>query len=333
MNDIRTIKGRGTELISLYIPDGRIADAHQLLRDEYGKAGNIKSRITRQSVESAIKSCQEKLKSLKSGNYAVFCGETSDGWINEAIECPKPIKGIIYRCGNTFDLSILDEMLDKGPKYAIINMDLSEFFIGVLQGTSITTICKDESIVPNKHSKGGQSSRRFDKNRDLAIIAWYKKLAESANILLNLDITGVIISGPGMTKNEFVDREYLHHELRKKIIGVIDTGYTGEQGLRETIQNARDLLKDTELIKQRNIMEKFFKELSRDKVVYGKSEIINAIKNGSISTVLVSHDNPDIQELSKNFGSDYTVISDTFEEGKQLSMIFGGFAGILRYKR
>ena len=68
--DLHNVKGRGTELISLYIPDGRIPDAQQLLRDEYGKASNIKSRVTRQSVESAIKSCQERLKSLVSGHSA-----------------------------------------------------------------------------------------------------------------------------------------------------------------------------------------------------------------------------------------------------------------------
>ena len=46
-------EGRGTELISLYVPPGkRISDAINNLRDEYGTASNIKSTTTRKNVKS-----------------------------------------------------------------------------------------------------------------------------------------------------------------------------------------------------------------------------------------------------------------------------------------
>lgn len=35
--DLKNVKGRATEIISLYVPENKISDAQALLRDEYGK--------------------------------------------------------------------------------------------------------------------------------------------------------------------------------------------------------------------------------------------------------------------------------------------------------
>jgi len=52
---LRDKRGRGTELISLYIPhDKQIHDITSQLRDEFGQASNIKSRVTKQNVQGAI---------------------------------------------------------------------------------------------------------------------------------------------------------------------------------------------------------------------------------------------------------------------------------------
>jgi peptide chain release factor subunit 1 len=46
LDDLRSKVGRGTELISLYIPhDKQISDVMAQLREEYGQASNIKSRV------------------------------------------------------------------------------------------------------------------------------------------------------------------------------------------------------------------------------------------------------------------------------------------------
>ena len=54
---LRTKKGRGTELISLYIPyDKQISDITSQLKNEHGQAANIKSKLTRTNVQGAIES-------------------------------------------------------------------------------------------------------------------------------------------------------------------------------------------------------------------------------------------------------------------------------------
>jgi peptide chain release factor subunit 1 len=329
---LKNFAGKGTELISLYVPDNKQSQAAKLLRDELGKCSSIKSRSTRQSVEAGIKSTLEKLK-LASGDVAIFVGPTSEGWISEIVEVPKPLSGIIYRCGSTFFLEPIDKMRERGPKYAIICLDLHEAVLAFLQGTHIDVVFSDESIIPNKMSRGGQSARRFEKNRQIAIKAWFNGLSDKVNDILMQDIeslAGVIISGPGLTKNDFYQGEFLHHEIRKKIIGVVDTGYVGDQGIKETINGAEDLLQETELISQRKMMKEFFRRLAKDeKITYARVE--EDVLGGRVETLLLSKADKKLEEVAAKFGAKVVIIATDFEEGKQLKEIFGGKVGLLRY--
>ncbi|MCW3981039.1 MAG: peptide chain release factor 1, partial [Candidatus Bathyarchaeota archaeon] len=56
-------EGRGTELVSLYVPPGKqISEVLNTLRQEYGTAANIKSDTTRSNVQDAITKTQQRLK-------------------------------------------------------------------------------------------------------------------------------------------------------------------------------------------------------------------------------------------------------------------------------
>ena len=71
-------EGRGTELVSLYVPPGKqISDVLNTLRDEYGTASNIKSTTTRKNVMDAIVKVQQRLKLFKEppeNGLVIFCG-------------------------------------------------------------------------------------------------------------------------------------------------------------------------------------------------------------------------------------------------------------------
>ncbi len=63
LEDMRRRTGRGTELISLYIPpDKQVSDAVAQLKNEHGQAANIKSKSTRTNVQSALESVLARLK-------------------------------------------------------------------------------------------------------------------------------------------------------------------------------------------------------------------------------------------------------------------------------
>ena len=63
IKSLHEARGAGTSMISLVIPPrDQIARVSKMLSDEYGTASNIKSRVNRQSVLSAITSTTQRLK-------------------------------------------------------------------------------------------------------------------------------------------------------------------------------------------------------------------------------------------------------------------------------
>lgn len=103
----------GTSMITVVISPGeQISKSGKLLTEEYGAATNIKSRVNRSSVQTAIHSAQAKLKLIPRvppNGVAIFCGEaqTEDGKmrkITEAIERPKHINFGLYKCGKKFEV-------------------------------------------------------------------------------------------------------------------------------------------------------------------------------------------------------------------------------------
>ena len=65
LETIRSKSGRGTELISLYIPfDKQISDVTNHLSEEHGQASNIMSKYTRTNVQGALESLLAKLRYL-----------------------------------------------------------------------------------------------------------------------------------------------------------------------------------------------------------------------------------------------------------------------------
>ena len=61
-----TCRGNGTSVVTLILPPKkRIDDVQKMLTEEIGAAQHIKSRLTKQSVCTAITSTQQKLKLYK----------------------------------------------------------------------------------------------------------------------------------------------------------------------------------------------------------------------------------------------------------------------------
>jgi hypothetical protein len=76
-------RGNGTSMISLIIPPrDQVSRVQKMLGDEFGTASNIKSRVTRQSVLSAITSTQQKLKNytkVPPNGLVLYCGMITTG--------------------------------------------------------------------------------------------------------------------------------------------------------------------------------------------------------------------------------------------------------------
>jgi peptide chain release factor subunit 1 len=70
IKSLEAARGNGTSMISLIIPPrDQVPRIAKMLADEYGTASNIKSRVNRLSVLSAITSVQARLKLYNKGLF------------------------------------------------------------------------------------------------------------------------------------------------------------------------------------------------------------------------------------------------------------------------
>jgi peptide chain release factor subunit 1 len=302
LEELEKYEGRGTELISVYIPPKRpISDVIAYLRDEYGTSANIKSKTTRKNVMSAIESIMSRLKYFKMpppNGLVVFVGHVikrgdQTEMVSYVLEPPEPVQSFIYKCDSKFYIEPLKAMLGEKDVYGLLVIDRKEATIGFLKGTRVEVVKHLDSMVPSKHHQGGQSSRRFERLIELAVHEFFKKVGDKANevFLAEDKLKGILVGGPGGTKDSFLKGDYLHHELKKKIIDVFDVGYTDEYGLQELVQKASNTLKNLEVFKERQLLERFFREIRKPDgglALYGEKEVREALERGAVDVLLIS---------------------------------------------
>jgi len=304
LEDLREMKGFGTELVTLIIPpDRQISDARSMLQNEHGQAANIKSKGTRKNVQGAIESAISTLSRFKTpGEHglAIFVGSIIIGnnksrMVNIVVDDPpQPLISFRYRCDSRFELTQLEEMLIDKKSYALFVIDRSEAAYGIATGKRIHVQEHLVSNIMGKHRQGGQSAQRFERLIEEAAHNFFKRATEHACSywLPNLEnIQAVVIGGPGATKDYVVKNEYFHHEIAKKIAKTtFDVGYSNESGVRELVENAGQLMDQIELDAERQIMNRFLEELIRThpKATYGNAMINQALAQGAVDTLLIS---------------------------------------------
>jgi len=304
LEELRKMKGFGTELVTVYLPPERqISDLRQLLQNEHGQAANIKSKSTKKNVQGAIESAISTLNNYKNPGErgiaifvgAIIVGNNKTRMINVTIDDPpEEIQSVRYRCDSTFELDQLEEMLVDRASYGLFVIDRSESCYGLASGKRIHVQEYLPSQVPSKHGRGGQSAQRFERLIEEAAHNFFKKSAERAcNYWLPLisDMKGIIVGGPGATKDYVVNGNYFHHEIAKKIISTrFDVGYSNESGLRELVENAGSVMEEIELDAERRMVDKFLMEIVKPfpKATYGEKLIRDALEQGAVKMLLLS---------------------------------------------
>jgi peptide chain release factor subunit 1 len=306
INALASKEGSHTELITIYVPpDKQISDALNLLRNEYGTASNIKSNVTRKNVLDAIVKAQQKLKLFKDPGekgIVVFTGalpQEGGGPGTERMESyvivpPEPIRIFLYRCDNRFHTEHLQEMLREKEAYGILLVDASDATIATLQGKHLSIIMQMYSGVTGKTRAGGQSSRRYERLRDMQLNEYYQRVARHADeVFLPMEnLKGIILGGPGPTKYDFQKGNYLNYQLQGKVLDVVDTAYVEEQGVKEVVEKAPEIMKKVRYIEEKEIMQKFLYEVGHDSglITYGEAEVRRLLNAGAVRTVLMSEE-------------------------------------------
>jgi peptide chain release factor subunit 1 len=239
-------------------------------------------------------------KETPENGMAIFCGAipNSKGIGNEKIELysvnpPKPIQINLYRCDDHFWTDHIRDMLKDDRTIGLLAIDTQEAGLGIVSGDRWQVIDSLTSGVAGKHRQGGQSARRFERLRDNELNEFYHRIADHAYkvFLEQYKISGMIVGGPGPTKENFLKEEYLDYRLQKNIIATIDCSYSGDEGIREILDKVHEqgILNDYRLMEEKRLMKKFMTEVysERGLAIYGFIDVLKSLKNGIVDTVIM----------------------------------------------
>ena len=307
LDELSQKTGRGTELISLYIPTGK--QLHEVitnLREEQGTADNIKSDLTRTHVVDSISKVLQRLKLYKKTperGLVIFSGalppEGGGPLGSEVVKVyeidpPKVLKTFLYRCDDHFHVDILKDMLKDENLIGFLAIDAKDTGWGLLHGDKIEVLKETGSGVAGKHRQGGQSAKRFQKLREMELTYYFNRVAEiTKEYFVDIyPIKGLIISGPGPTKEDFINGNYLEYRLKEMVLGTIDASYAGSEGIREAFSKSTELLSDFRMVEEKKMVEELFKHINNNSglAAYGLKEIIKLLKKNVVSQIIISGD-------------------------------------------
>jgi len=304
LDDLSGMRGMGTELVTLIIPpDKAIHDVRQQLAQEIGQASNIKSKQTKKHVSDAIESAASAINNMRETpqhGIAIFTGHVIVGNNKTRMttivldDPPEPFRSFRYRCDSTFEVTQLEDMLIDKTCYGIFVIDRGEAAYGLASGKSVHCQEEMQSNIMGKHRQGGQSAQRFERLIEEHAHKFFKRAAEHASdywlgMIENME--GIIIGGPGATKDQVLKGEFFHHEIAKLVRKpTFDVGYSNESGLRELVQRAGGLMHEIELDAERQLVDQFLAEIMKQhpKATYGEMMIRSALEQGAVDTLLLS---------------------------------------------
>src|SRR3989454_3893510 len=302
IDELSRKEGRGTELISLYVPpDRKIHEVLANLREEAGTASNIKSRTTRQNVEEAIEKVSQRLRLWKEPpptGLIIFGGAIpQNGPGSERMELftlvpPEPIDVYFYRCDSRFHVEPLMALVAEKDTFGILVIDGQEAVVATLKGRRVDIVKSFTSGIAGKSRAGGQSARRFERIREQMTNDYYKRVGQHFNDIMTQvpDLKGIIIGGPGPTKYVWEEGEYLQYMLKKKVLSLIDTSYTSEAGVEEVVEKSNEILKGVRYSEEKQLVQKFLYELGHEtgKAAFGEKKVQEYLEKGIVETLLIS---------------------------------------------
>ena len=335
LEELTQHSGRGTELITVYIPKGQqLHEVMTQIREEQGTADNIKSDLTRTHVVDSLSKVLQRLKLYKKTpdkGLVIFCGALpregggppgSEIVKIYEIDPPKDLTTSLYRCDDHFHTDILKDMLQDDNIIGLLAIDAKDAGWGLLHGDKLEVLKQTGSGVAGKHRQGGQSAKRFQKLREMELQYYFNRVAAiTREYFIDIyKVKGLIVSGPGPTKEEFVKKEYLEYRLQNNIIATIDASYSGAEGIREAFAKCSDILSNFRMVEEKRIIEKLFQEINTNSGLgsYGLKEVIEMLKSNIAGMIIIS-DDIHMSRIEKTCKRCSNVEEELIEQGKRIA--------------
>ncbi|CAD6585312.1 MAG: Polypeptide release factor (eRF1) in translation termination [Tremellales sp. Tagirdzhanova-0007] len=326
LNMLAQSRGAGTSCITLILPPRtQISQWSGMLTAEYGTASNIKSRVNRLSVLSAITSTQQKLKlfnRVPDNGLCVFVGtvlneEGKEKKISFALTPFKPINTSLYLCDSRFHVEALAELLESDSKWGFIIIDGNGSLFGTLSGNTREIVHKFTVDLPKKHGRGGQSALRFSRLREEARRNYVRKVAELAvqHFITNdkVNVAGLVLAGSAELKTDLSGSDLFDPRLLAKVVKVVDVSYGGENGFNQAIELAADSLANVKFVQEKRLIQKYFDEIALDtgKYCFGITDTLKALDMGAVETLIVWENLEITRNILRNAAGEEIIVHST----------------------
>jgi peptide subunit release factor 1 (eRF1) len=115
----------------------------------------------------------------------------------------------------------LRSLLAASYTVGVILLRLGGYAVGVFDGDELLSSKVGGRFVKNRHRKGGQSQRRYDRTREKQVREHFDSLENTVRAYVEpfaASLDYVVLGGDGHTVAAFLDRWPLSNELREKVI-------------------------------------------------------------------------------------------------------------------
>lgn len=309
IKNLDNLRGNGTSMISLLLsPRDAISKVQAMLANEAGTATNIKSRVNRQAVLTAITSAKERLKlynKTPKNGLVIYVGTvigedgTSEKKYTIDFEPFRPLNTFKYICDNKFCTEPLQELLENDETFGFVVVDGNGCLFGTLQGNTRSILQQISVTLPKKHGRGGQSAARFGRIREEKRHNYVRKVAElSAQHFIVDDkpnVKGLVLAGSANFKNDLSNSDLFDKRLSEVVVKIVDVSYGGENGFNQAISLSEDALSNVKFVEEKKLISKYFEEIALDTgmIVFGVEDTLHSLEIGAVDLVMC-YENLDI---------------------------------------
>ncbi len=202
-------------------------------------------KLDHEGLKTQYATEKEELKSYEeSGKIHNIDSETGFVHLSDELEVfnyliipPFPIENS-YNRGKKFNLEQLKQQLSDGPSLRVIDLHAGTSTVGFLKDGEFENFEKIKSNVKSKHSKGGFSQGRFERNRKKQIEEHVDKVIEKmGEFSESLDYT--ILAGNDRMTSMMEDKAHIEGSVLEKSLNLSDIKSSKREDYLKKIFGAR----------------------------------------------------------------------------------------------
>jgi peptide chain release factor subunit 1 len=187
---------------------------------------------------------------------------------------------------------VLYQQLEGNKTFGYMIIDGNGFTFHLLNGNSSKTIYRLEVNLPKKHGRGGQSQKRFEKNREIKR-GWYtSRIAEAAishfinPVTCVPNVTGIVLAGSAQLKDEVLLK--LDQRLSRIVVAVVDIQYGGVSGFNQAVSLTKENIGNMKFVQEQETISGLMTEISKDgQYAIGIDDTMYAVTSGTLDTLIL----------------------------------------------